>query len=438
MFFLAVLCFAAGVLCFYIPFQNLKKQILHLISKDNISSSTSLDEVDLSVPLNNYIQQIKNQIKDQSDRLVFLQKKIDQVAAVLKEVVIILDEEGRLLFHNSQAREIFYLDEHQPTHYTEPVWNGQTPNSVPPLEEAYKNHRTQTKSVYLNEMIRSPDVMDLFQQCLKKKTRVTKDCVFRKKNQYLKSNFQVTALPFFYEKQKTVVLLFYDQTNIKESQQAHIDFVSNVSHELKTPLTAIRGYVEMLIQDLSQKKFDKFEGFLQILLRNCKRMGELIDDLLTLSSLASQVHLEKKRLNTKDITSHVIEQIKPRGRKLHFFFSAPYVMANPRWVELVLHNLVDNACRHTSENSNVHIRWEKMRDRVILKVKDSGEGIPEPYLHRVFERFFRMDPARSREKGGTGVGLALVKQSMEKHGGCVRAVSPKGGGTEFICEFPNA
>ena len=403
---MAVLCFVAGVLCFYIPFQNLKKQILHLISKDNISLDTSLDEEDLSIPLNNYIQQIKNQIKDQSDRFVFLQKKIDKVAAVLKEAVIILDEEGSLLFHNSQAREIFYLDEQQSTHY-------------------------------LNEMIRSPDIMDLFRQCLEKKTKVTKDCVFRKKNQYLKSNFQVTALPFFDEKRNTVILLFYDQTNIKESQQAHIDFVSNVSHELKTPLTSIRGYVEILIQDLSQKKFDQFEGFLQILLRNCKRMGDLIDDLLTLSSLASQVNLKKKRLDTKEITSHVIEQIKPRGHKLHFFFSAPYVMANPRWVDLVLHNLVDNACRHTGENCDVHIRWEKMRDRVVLKVKDSGEGIPEQYLHRVFERFFRMDPARSREKGGTGVGLALVKQSMEKHGGCVRAVSPKEGGTEFICEFPN-
>ena len=409
MFVVVVVSFTAGVLCFYIPFQKLKKQIFHLINQDHTStdnSDNSIDEEDLSIPLNNYIKQIQTQIKDQSDHLGFLQKKIDQVAAVLKEAVILLDEKGKLLFHNAQAREIFYLDEQHPTHY-------------------------------LNEMIRSPDIMDIFRQCLKKKNRVIKDCVFRKKDQYLESNFQVTALPFFDEKRNTVVLLFYDQTNIKESQQAHIDFVSNVSHELKTPLTSIRGYVDILIQDLSQKKFHQFENFLQILLRNCKRMADLIDDLLTLSSLASQVQLKKKRLNTKEITNQVIEQIKPRGHKLHFFFSAPYVMANPRWVELVLYNLVDNACRHTGENCDVYIRWEKMSDRVVLKVKDSGEGIPEQYLHRVFERFFRMDPARSREKGGTGVGLALVKQSMEKHGGCVQAVSPKEGGTEFICEFPN-
>ena len=409
LFFLAVLFFTVGALCFYIPFRNFKKKIIRFIKASDVSPGSSIGEEDLSSQLNNYIMQMKDQIKGQSDYMSFLQKKIDIITSVLKEAVIILDEEGKLLSHNSQSRKIFYLDEQKPIHY-------------------------------LNEMVRSPDVMEMFQECLKKKDVIIKECIFRKKNQYLKSNFKITAVPFFDEKQgdTNVILLFYDQTDVKESQQAHLDFVSNVSHELKTPLTSIRGYVEMLMQDLSHKKFDQFESFLQILLRNCKRMDDLVNDLMNLSNLASQAYLEKKRLSTKEITSQVVEQIKPRDHQLHFFFSAPYVMANPRWVEIVLHNLVDNACRHTFEKSDIYIRWEKMRDRVILKVKDSGEGIPEQYLQRVFERFFRMDPSRSREKGGTGVGLALVKQSMEKHGGCVRAVSPKEGGTEFICEFPNA
>ena len=398
-----------GAVCFYIPFRSFKKKVIHFIKAIDDPLNFSISGEHLLVQLDKYITQMRNQVKTQSDGLSFLQNKIDTITSVLKEAVIILDEKGQLLSHNSQSRKIFYLDEQKSIHY-------------------------------LNEMVRSPDVMEMFQECLKKKDMIIRECVFRKKNQYLKSNFKVTVVPFFHQKKgdTNIIFLFYDQTDVKESQQAHIDFVSNISHELKTPLTSIRGYVEMLIQDLSQKKFDQFENFLQILLRNCKRMNDLVNDLMNLSNLASQSHLEKKRLSTKDITSHVIEQIKSRDHQLHFFFSAPYVMANPRWVEIVLHNLVDNAVRHTSKKCDIYIRWEKMRDRVILKVRDSGEGIPEQYLQRVFERFFRMDPSRSREKGGTGVGLALVKQSMEKHGGCVRAVSPKEGGTEFICEFPNS
>lgn len=410
-FFLSLFFFIVGAVCVYIPFQSLKRKVVQFVKTSDLSPgfSKSLLELDMAAQLSRYVTQIKNQIKDQSDQLLFLQKKMDSITSVVKEAVIILDKEGQLLFCNPQSREIFYLEE-------------------------------QKSVQYLNEMTRSPDVMNIFKQCVEKESVIIKECVFGKKNQYLKSNFKVTAVPVVHKELgiKNVVLLFYDQTDIKESQQAHIDFISNVSHELKTPLTSIQGYVEMLIHDFSNEKFDQFENFLRILLRNCKRMGNLVDDLLSLSNLYSQAYLEKQRLNTKEITSCVVEQVKTFGHKLHYFFSAPYVMANPTWVETVLYNLVDNACRHTPVECDVYIRWEKMRDRVVLKVIDSGEGISEKYRQRIFERFFRIDAARSRERGGTGVGLALVKQSMEKHGGCVRAVSVPSGGTEFICEFPNA
>ncbi len=411
LFFLSFVSFIIGVICFYIPFRNLKRTISQFIKTSGFFTDSSLNEAetDISTQLSDYTISIKEQIKTQSDQISFLQKKISAITSASTEAVIILNERGKLIFHNTQSKKIFHLEEQKPVHY-------------------------------LNEMTRSPDVMSIFKQCLEKKIVITKECVFGKKNQYIKSNFKVTAVSVSNESAKTqhIILLFYDQTNIKESQQAHIDFVSNVSHELKTPLTSIQGYVEMLTHDFKQKKFNQVENFLQTLLRNCKRMTDLINDLLNLSNLASQVDIEKKRLKTKEITSHVMEQLNPRDHQIHFFFSAPYVMANPRWVEIVLHNLVDNACRHTAKKCDVHIRWEKMRDRVVLKVIDSGKGIPAKYLHRVFERFFRVDSARSREQGGTGVGLALVKQSMEKHGGCVRAQASSLGGAEFICEFPNA
>ena len=308
---------------------------------------------------------------------------------------------------------------------------------------------------------------------------IIRNCSFRKKNQNIKSHFKVTAIPLFKnfsdslalsepKKAQTqletsesigaqskalvlesakpitnqhlqkVILIFDDQTATQESQQAHIDFVSNVSHELKTPLTSLQGYVEMLIQDFSNKNLDQFENFLQILLKNCKRMNSLVNDLLILSNLISQGDVEKKKLSTKEVTKKVIKSIKTGDRNLHCSFLTNHVIGHPLWVETVLHNLLDNACRHTPEKSDVHILWEKTQNKVLLKVRDTGEGIPEKYQQRVFERFFRIDPARSRTKGGTGVGLSLVKQALEKQGGSVRVVSYPSRGAEFICEFPYA
>ena len=403
------MCFIAGLCCFYIPFRNFKKKVTRFI-KDLFPDEFSVNaEEDIPEQLSGFFGRVKARMQSQSDHILFLQEKLSALAFASKEAVVVLNEKGRLIFHNPQTTDIFYFDEQKPEHY-------------------------------LNEITRSPDVMEVFRRALKTNTPVAKECVFGKKNQYVKSNFLVKAVPVEQKslKKKNVILLFYDQTEIKESQQAHIDFVSNVSHELKTPLTALRGYVEMLLDDFRKKKFNQFENFLNTLLRNSKRMSGLVNDLLNLSNLASQVDMEKQKLNTKELTERVIERIKLRDHILHFSFKASYVMANRRWVEIVLHNLVDNACRHTSEKCDVYIKWEQSKGRVLLKVTDSGEGIPEKYLHRVFERFFRVDPARSREKGGTGVGLALVKQSMEKHGGCVRARTlPSARGTEFICEFPD-
>ncbi len=408
LFFAGFLFFIAGLCCFYIPFRNLKKKVARFIKDLFPEDFLTEEEEDIPARLSDFASRMKARMQSRSDQILFWQQKFSALASATKEATLVLNEKGQLIFHNPQTTDIFYFDEQKQEHY-------------------------------LNEITRSPDVMAVFRQSLKTNKPVTKECVFGKKNQYIKSNFLVKAVPVDGTKKKNVILLFYDQTDIKESQQAHIDFVSNVSHELKTPLTSLRGYVEMLLDDFRKKKFDQFETFLNTLLRNGKRMSDLVNDLLNLSHLASQVDMEKKQLNTKELTEKVIERIKLRGHRLHFSFSAPYVMANRRWVEIVLHNLVDNACRHTLEKCNVYIKWEKKEDRVVLKVTDSGEGIPEKYLHRVFERFFRVDPARSREKGGTGVGLALVKQSMEKHGGCVRARTlPSTGGTEFICEFPNS
>ncbi len=415
LFFLAcvaVLSFVIGFFYARRPLFQLKKKVTGLAKKIRFSAGENVVEErhsDVWSFLEGYLKQVEDQSKSQEDQIASLKRTMDALTETITESVMIFTTQKRLLFHNTQTEKLFHL-------------------------------QNVSQKPHLNDITRSLDVTSLFKECLKTEKILMKECVFYKKNRYFQSCFRVTAVPLksVDGKLERIVLFFYDQTDVKRSQQAHIDFVSNVSHELKTPLTSIQGFVEMLMHDLANKRFDQFENFLSVSLRNCKRMNTLIDDLLELSVLSSASSLKREKISTKEITERVIREIKSKNRQLHFSFSATHVVAHPRWLEIVLYNLIDNACRHTSESCHIFIQWEKMNDRVVLKVIDDGEGISERYAQRVFERFFRIDPARSRKGGGTGVGLSLVKQSMEKQGGSVRVVPAKKGGAEFICEFPNS
>ncbi len=346
----------------------------------------------------------------------------------LEEVFLHFDTEGRLLFFNSQAKALF---------------------DIPDLPV-----------IHLKDLNLSSEVQEAFKECLKTGHILFRSFSFTRKEQSFRTHFQVKVTPVFKDntlkhknrdlspsKNKTsrwcvqgVTFLFYDQTKSNLSRKSHIDFISNVSHELKSPLTSLQGFVEVLIQDLKNKKFDQFESFLQILLKNCKRMNDLVNDLLNLSVLATKTNLKKEKLNTKTLTEKVVSHLNIHNHRIHYLFKAAYVMAHPRWVETLLHNLVENACLHTPEGCDIHIQWtpsEKTEEGVSLTVKDNGQGIPAKYHHRVFERFFRVDKSRARDKGGTGVGLSLVQQAIEKHGGYVKVISPQSGGSEFVCEFPH-
>jgi two-component system phosphate regulon sensor histidine kinase PhoR len=168
----------------------------------------------------------------------------------------------------------------------------------------------------------------------------------------------------------------------------------------------------------------------------------LIEDLLDLSSLESNeaLVLTKTPVNTKDITYRVITQLEPRRLMKNLTIDARYdseiVHCDPRRLEQVLVNLIDNAMKYGPQGGRVQLVWEKAAHAVLLRVIDNGPGIPREYQPRLFERFFRIDKARSREMGGTGLGLAIVKHIMQRHGGSVQVKSDIGQGTEFICEFP--
>ena len=228
---------------------------------------------------------------------------------------------------------------------------------------------------------------------------------------------------------------------LKKAEKMRIEFVANVSHELRTPLTSIKGYTETLLQDIEDGRTADPE-FLKIILKNSNRLLALINDLLDLSAIESGAdELHPADLDLKEITSHVITHLQSlsakKNTRVETEFKTPYLHADPKRVEQVLTNLIDNAVKYCPAGSAIRVGWSQEANEIVLRVSDNGPGIPEKYLDRLFERFYRLDKGRSREMGGTGLGLSIVKHIMQRHNGSVTAESALGQGTTFVCRFPS-
>ncbi|NOT07843.1 MAG: PAS domain-containing protein [Gemmatimonadales bacterium] len=236
------------------------------------------------------------------------------------------------------------------------------------------------------------------------------------------------------------VLVLHDLTEVRRLETVRRDFVANVSHELKTPLTSISGYAETLLADWSGE--DTGRRFLETILANARRMQQLVDDQLDLSRIESGSWRAAPRM--VQVESALREAWatvdRPARARREFRVSvnpgAESLYADPEALRQVLANLYDNAWRYTPEDGVIVAAAVPEGGGVRLSVQDNGSGIPGEHLPRIFERFYRADPSRSRAEGGTGLGLAIVKHLVESHGGQVSAESSLGHGTVVYCWFP--
>jgi signal transduction histidine kinase len=237
------------------------------------------------------------------------------------------------------------------------------------------------------------------------------------------------------------VFVLHDLTELRRLEVVRRDFVANVSHELKTPLTVVRGYAETLLGD--EPPADVRRGFLTSILGNAARMQRLVDDLLDLSRIESggwTPRPERVALAPliQDVWADVTRANAATDRRFAVDLSpeASEAEADPQAIRQVLGNILDNAARYTPAGGSVTVRSRPGEGRVVLEIADSGPGIPGEHLPRLFERFYRVDAARSRELGGTGLGLAIVKHLVEAHGGRVEAESRLGAGTTIRFTLP--
>jgi two-component system phosphate regulon sensor histidine kinase PhoR len=237
----------------------------------------------------------------------------------------------------------------------------------------------------------------------------------------------------------SVVVVFHDLTDIRRTERMRRDFVANVSHEFKTPLTSIRGYAETLLSGALQDQA-LARDFLEIIERNAQNLEALVTDLLVLGRLEAELPASKEPVDLKALVDDQIRSrqasITDRGLRVINECSSVEVWTDRSRLSTALSNLIDNAIHYNKPNGEIRIHGLVAMHNFQLTITDTGQGIPAHELPRIFERFYRLDKARSRESGGTGLGLSIVKHAIESQGGSISVSSRLGVGACFTIELP--
>ncbi|MGM0378411.1 MAG: ATP-binding protein [Bacillota bacterium] len=296
----------------------------------------------------------------------------------------------------------------------------------------------------IKEKVKGKNVFSIIDN--KKLTKSIEKILKNKKNKFeVKIDDQiinVTSTQIVDEKNinQGVLINLYDITEMKKLEKMRTDFVANVSHELKTPLTSIRGFIETLKNGAINKK-EVRDKFLNIIDVEASRLSSLISDILTLSDIENnELLVEKSKIDLVSMINSILKRFEnkfeKKSIKVYFEHDENHnYLGNKKWIKQVFINLIDNAIKYNVENGKIFIRLKNDSNNIIFVIEDSGIGIDKKYHDRLFERFYRVDKARSKEIGGTGLGLAIVKHVILSEGGSVEVESHKGQGTRFIIKL---
>ncbi len=292
------------------------------------------------------------------------------------------------------------------------------------------------------EVVRSTDLQKFAAKALESRELVEGEVFFHEsEDRYLEAHG--TMLTGAEEKPLGAMLVLHDITNIRRLEKIRNDFVANVSHELKTPVTSIKGFVETLISG-NLRQEDDAGRFLNIVLKQVDRLNAIIEDLLSLSRIEREAEADEIEMEPGSVTEVVKSAISScrenaKNKKISIngkCESDARARINAPLLEQAVNNLLDNAVKYNEGDSSVDVEVVEENNDIVISVTDRGWGIEEKHLSRIFERFYRVDKARSRKMGGTGLGLAIVKHIAQAHGGRVEVDSTPGKGSVFSLHIP--
>jgi two-component system phosphate regulon sensor histidine kinase PhoR len=244
------------------------------------------------------------------------------------------------------------------------------------------------------------------------------------------------------DEEKTMIV-FHDVTRLKKLEQIRVDFVANVTHEIKTPLTAIIGYLDT-IKDGAINNIEETKRFIDIILKQAERLNRLVEDLLTISN----IEMKETKLNFESVSlnaalTNVISLVEAKAKFKNITIqndvreNIDQIKADKDKLTQIFVNVLDNAVKFTPESGNIVIKTDEAGAYTVVSISDTGIGVPKDEIQRLGERFYRVDRSRSRDLGGTGLGLSIVKHLMLAHEGRIEIESQLGRGTKVSLFFPN-
>ena len=363
--------------------------------------------------LSETMNQMAIELQERIRKMTKQRNELEAVLSSMLEGVIAVDNDERIISMNQAAGEML------------------------------RAHPSQAQGRTIQEVIRSVDLQNLVAKALSREEPVEEDVVLYAEEKRM-LNGHSTALYDEDGHRMGALLVLNDVTRLRKLENVRRDFVGNVSHEIKTPIAAIQGFVETL-RDGAMENREDAERFLGIIQKHVGRLNAIIEDLLSLSRIEQEEENQKIVLSegrVKDVLSMAIQvsQVKATPKNVHMILSCREdLMAkiNPPLLEQAVVNLLDNAIKYSEKDSAVRVEAKQSDGEIIVSIRDEGCGIEKRHIPRLFERFYRVDKARNRKLGGTGLGLAIVKHITQAHGGRVTVESTPGKGSVFCLHLPD-
>jgi two-component system phosphate regulon sensor histidine kinase PhoR len=395
-----------------IPIENMRDGARRFARGDLFHRLPLPDTREFSV-LADSMNHMAEQLQERMDENTSQRKKTEAVLSSMREGVIATDMEQRVISINQAAATMF----------------------ATPLETV------QGRSVL--EVIRNHEFRELMDRSLSNGENLEGDILYYQNSRERTFNVQCTPLVDVTQQRMGGLVVINDVTQLRRLENMRRDFAASVSHEIKTPLTAIKGFVETLrTGELDDR--EEIQRFLQIIDKHVNRLAAIIEDLMQLSRIeqegeVQQIGMERSRIEAvlRAAVEFCSENIRSKAIEVQMACEADLTgCIDATLLEQAAVNLLDNAVKYSPEKSTIHVEALTMDKELQIRFKDQGMGIAKKHLPRLFERFYRVDKARSRKLGGTGLGLAIVKHIAQAHGGNITVESELGQGSTFTLHLP--
>jgi two-component system phosphate regulon sensor histidine kinase PhoR len=416
-FFGFIIALVAAVICLLIshrisrPIGKITEEADRFARGDLKQRISAPDTVELS-GLTRALNHMAEELEDRIETVINQRNEYEAVLTSMVEGVVAIDMGERILSINRAASKMLAL---------------------PPDE---------FKGRSILEAVRNRDLHLFITEALKDGDPKEGDVVLHQLGEQV-MHIQCIPLNNAPENRIGTLVVLHDVTQIRRLENVRQDFVANVSHEIKTPLTAIKGFVETL-QDGTANTPEEQEKFLGIIKKHADRLDAIVEDLLALARLEQKEDHEellRQRQSVQEIIDTAVQVVKSKSEEKKIGLEircdkALQANVDATLVEQAIVNLLDNAIKYSPEGSPVSVAVESDKSEIRIKVSDHGPGIPKSHLPRLFERFYRVDRARSRMLGGTGLGLSIVKHIAQAHNGRVSVESAPGKGSTFCITLP--